>query len=322
MGDAAKRHDNHHPVVGPWHEVHFRVNLFTQDEWPYQETVSLDDFSLGEEQSPSIVTALAWSAPGLALHGRCVLAVSTSNLLVSLWEPRHKPFESSNWYRSCILNHALQHHVLSNGGQEVLLRRRARIKAVTWSRAPPKLNGCWKELHLLAVVNPTGVLYLLRLNRNQRRRSCEANVLLYLPTTFQLLAQGRRRKTPVEKQPGEDQKHARGVIRLQQLEDEIQRIQGTRTHLGYTLAWSDWHSNDMILQSVLVYKHAGFEIYHQIECSYPDITSRANGTRYGRLTLSQHGEISVQRSVADGPSMWLPKVGFKDMPRSRYTDIA
>ena len=308
MSDATKR-GNRPPNTGPWHQIHFRVNLFTQDEWPYQETASLDDCSLGEEQSTSIVTALAWSAPGLALHGRCVLAVSTSNHLVSLWEPQHKPTESSDWYRSCILNHALQLHVLSSGGEEAQARRRTRIRAVTWSREPPKLTNSWKALPFLAVVNPDGDLYLLRLNSDKRRKSYEATVLLQLPAADQLLVKERPRKTLVEKQPGEGQRHA-SISRKRSAKERTRR---QRAYPGYSVAWSDWHHNGLILQSVLVYKHAGFETYHQIACSPPDITSQANGTCYGRLTLSQGGEASVRRSAADGPSIWLPKVNVLGM---------
>ena len=314
MGDAAKLRENHHPVVGPWHEVHFRVNLFTQDEWPYQETASLDDFSLGEEQSTSIVTGLAWSTPGLALHGRCVLAVSTSNLLVSLWEPRHQPTESSNWYRSCVLNHALRRHISSNSDRKALARRLARIRAVTWSREPPKLNGRWKQLHIIAAVNQDGDLYFLRLNGTRGQKSREAAVLLDLPAKAPVLE--RRNETPEEKQPEVDQRKT-WKSRRSQAAKVIRKVRQARLHLGYTLAWSGWQDDNTFLRSYLVYKHAGIEIYYELACSNPEITDQRNGSCYGQLKLFQRGAPWVQQSVADGPSIWLPKVRFRDIRQSQ-----
>ena len=68
--------------------------------WPQDR----QDFSVGAEQSQSNVVGLAWSPPGLARHRRSVLAVLTSNLLLSLWEPVGA---NGQWVRVCVINQAL-----------------------------------------------------------------------------------------------------------------------------------------------------------------------------------------------------------------------
>lgn len=78
--------------------------MFTQDEWPEPILLGNDDFSIGEEQSFSIVTALAWSPAGLAKHRRPALAVLTSNHVLSLWASNSDMAISSSWERVLIVN--------------------------------------------------------------------------------------------------------------------------------------------------------------------------------------------------------------------------
>ncbi|KAJ6016150.1 hypothetical protein N7540_010741 [Penicillium herquei] len=88
-----------------WHITRIlRVNFFTFTEWPNVHPQNRDDFSVGVEQSSSNVIGLAWSPPGLARYRRSVLAVLTSNLILSLWEPVGA---NGEWVRVCIINHAL-----------------------------------------------------------------------------------------------------------------------------------------------------------------------------------------------------------------------
>ncbi|KAJ5730643.1 uncharacterized protein N7483_005151 [Penicillium malachiteum] len=88
-----------------WHITRIlRVNFFTFTEWPTVHPQNRDDFSVGVEQSPSNVIGLAWSPPGLARYRRSVLAILTSNLILSLWEPVGA---NGEWVRVCIINHAL-----------------------------------------------------------------------------------------------------------------------------------------------------------------------------------------------------------------------
>ena len=289
---------------GPWHHVRFRVNTFKESEWPYQEPASLKDLSLGEEQSTSIVTALAWSAPGLATHGRCVLAVSTSNLLVSLWESSTNPADPRSWQRSCILNHAIPEHWLKVHGEELLSIRQSRIRAVTWSCEPPKVNNSWKRLHLLALINQNGDLYVLRLNRTIVPRKCVAQVLWFLPA--------KEFTTPpkvhfdIKQQASNSKRRKKNAA--------IRKAQRKRVYLSYTLAWSEWcHHGSNILRSILIYRHAGLEVQQQVACSTPHVTRQGNGIRYGELQLVDDGRKSVQLTVADGPSLLLPMVRIQDI---------
>ena len=87
-----------------WARVHIRVNLFTWAEWPEQGPLETARFSIGEEQSPSTVVALAWSSPGLAKNKRPVLAVLTSNHLLSLWASNSDMKNPASWGRVFIIN--------------------------------------------------------------------------------------------------------------------------------------------------------------------------------------------------------------------------
>lgn len=59
--------------------------------------------SLGEEQSTCHITHLSWSPAGLARYRRPVLAVLTSNHVLSIWEPTSNPRLAANWSRALII---------------------------------------------------------------------------------------------------------------------------------------------------------------------------------------------------------------------------
>jgi hypothetical protein len=131
----------------PWHSLKIRTNQFAFREWPNQDPLSYKNFSLGEEQSNSKVTALAWSPEGLGKNRRCVLGVLTSNCVLSLWEAEFHPREAGSWKRTGIVNDALRKYfdgVLGGGDEmdpddlEELKRKKRRIRSFTWS---PKLRG-------------------------------------------------------------------------------------------------------------------------------------------------------------------------------------
>lgn len=163
--------------------------------WPRER----DAFSIGAEQSLSSVAGLAWSPPGLATHRRSLLAVLTSNLVLSLWEiEKEGSLETRKWARVAIINHALREHFASqkqkNDDTETsptsssqtskpwARYQKRRIRAFTW--LPPLNRGCQTDLdpfarspinspsrwghHLLAVVNDINNTIILRI---QRKRS-------------------------------------------------------------------------------------------------------------------------------------------------------
>ena len=65
---------------------------------------SMGDFSIGREQAPAEICAMAWSPAGLADGGRCALAILTSNSLLSIWGPMLDTSDSENWQRRWVAN--------------------------------------------------------------------------------------------------------------------------------------------------------------------------------------------------------------------------
>lgn len=130
--------------VPQWQHVPLQVPWFSNDELPVKDAAPLANYSVGEEISPSVPIAIAWSPSGLAKHRRCALAVLTSNLVLSIWSAEGKLREESSWNRRVLINQALNNyfsnsvtaqtsHVASNIEEQ--LRLRTRIRALTW--APP-----------------------------------------------------------------------------------------------------------------------------------------------------------------------------------------
>ncbi|KAE8152830.1 transcription factor IIIC subunit delta N-term-domain-containing protein [Aspergillus avenaceus] len=118
-----------------WTNTRFKANVFTNKEWATIWPQTRDNFSLGPEQSLSTVVGLAWSPPGLAKHRRCVLAVLTSNLLLSFWDIGPQ----GRWSRVAIVNHALGSYFSGEKGEEMKLRK-AGIRSFTWC-PPLKVPG-------------------------------------------------------------------------------------------------------------------------------------------------------------------------------------
>ena len=143
----------------PWVHVRITVSRFTFEEWPRQEQASFKDMSIGEEQARATVTALAWSPPGLAKHRRCVLAVLTSNLILSLWSSNSNPSDLKSWERIFVVN-----QVLPSGP-----RFQQRIRSMAWAptnpqhvdRQTPFSRKKW-GIPLIAIADDCNGLYILR----------------------------------------------------------------------------------------------------------------------------------------------------------------
>lgn len=135
-----------------WSTIAIRTDQFNQADWPEQDLATLCHLSVGEEQSESVVVGLSWSPPGLGIHRRSVLAVLTSNLVLSIWETDGS---QRGWQRTSILN---QHLPPYNSNDDLdnrtgRARHHLRIRAFAWSApllASP--NTRWGK-HLLAVVD-------------------------------------------------------------------------------------------------------------------------------------------------------------------------
>ena len=145
----------------PWTNLSIAISKFTYDEWPWQEPASFQEMSIGEEQTRATVTALAWSPPGLAKHGRSVLAVLTSNLKLSLWASNSEPTDLGSWERVSVVNKAL----LSGS------RHQQRIRSMAWAptnpqhvdRLTPSSGKKW-GIPLLAVADDSSGLYFLKVS--------------------------------------------------------------------------------------------------------------------------------------------------------------
>jgi Transcription factor IIIC subunit delta N-term len=162
-------------VIGlrQWHSTRIRTNLFTQREWPYQEPADSHTFSIGEEQSLSMVVGLAWSPPGIGPHRRSVLAVLTSNHVLSLWESNGTIEE---WSRVAVINQSLGDYFgwVDEPNQHVY-RQKRRIQAFAWSppyRIPEVGSGKnfaskWGMFYM-AVANDEEVMIMLRISKPKR----------------------------------------------------------------------------------------------------------------------------------------------------------
>ena len=114
----------------PWTQVRIKINEFTKDEWPWKPLASFKDMSIGEEQSNSHVTAVAWSPPGIALYRRPVLAVLTSNHLLSIWACESNPKESNCWKKVSVVNRSISNPPRGIDGPKVA---NFRISSMAWA---------------------------------------------------------------------------------------------------------------------------------------------------------------------------------------------
>lgn len=144
-----------------WTHVRITVSNFTAREWPWQEQASFKDMSIGEEQARVTVTTLAWSPPGLAKHRRSVLAVLTSNLILSFWASDSSPVDPDSWKRVAVVNDALSS----------ASRFEQRIRTMAWAptnpqhldRRTPFSRRKW-GIPLIAIADDSNGLYILKIS--------------------------------------------------------------------------------------------------------------------------------------------------------------
>lgn len=168
----------------PWAHVHFRVNTFSHDEWPVRPQASFANMSIGEEQGRVSVATLDWSPPGLVKHRRSILAVLTTNLILSLWVPGPDPRDSQGWKRICIVNKATIPQSISPNG---IIRSLGRIRSMAWvppngehaDQKSPFSTRKW-GIPLLAVADDNNALCILAI--------CSPFTSATLPWDVQVLA--------------------------------------------------------------------------------------------------------------------------------------
>ncbi|KAI1629257.1 transcription factor IIIC subunit delta N-term-domain-containing protein [Exophiala viscosa] len=150
------------PGQKQWHKFTLRVNQFEQAEWPYQELANIKHVSFGEEISDSTIVSLAWSPPGVGLHRRSVLAVLTSNLVLSIWETDGR---LGMWKRTCIVNQHLPAHVNRQDSSQA--RRQKRIRAFCWLPSVASAASPLWSPTFLVVADDTGTIFIFRVWKNK-----------------------------------------------------------------------------------------------------------------------------------------------------------
>ncbi|KAF3891466.1 hypothetical protein GTR04_4170 [Trichophyton interdigitale] len=165
-----------------WDISKLKTDAFKLDELPLLLPEPGTTFSIGEEQSMSHAISVAWSAPRLAAYGKCMLAVLTSNLALSLWQAVDG---ASKWNRALVVNHALRKYFKSLAGDNgPLLRRKQRIRAFSWNYfAPNELytpDYCHTSgINFLIVSNDTNDIVILRVIAPSYGQSASAVVLTH-----------------------------------------------------------------------------------------------------------------------------------------------
>ncbi|KIW93860.1 uncharacterized protein Z519_05175 [Cladophialophora bantiana CBS 173.52] len=131
-----------------WHTFALRVNQFDPSEWPFQDLATITQFSIGEELSESTVLSLSWSPSGLGIYRRSVLAILTSNLILSLWESNGR---LGTWQRTAVVNQFLP--IQSSDEDTSIPRRKRRVRAFHWLPALSLSTEPRWGLQLLAVAD-------------------------------------------------------------------------------------------------------------------------------------------------------------------------
>ncbi|KAJ4352989.1 hypothetical protein N0V95_003782 [Ascochyta clinopodiicola] len=275
--------------VPQWQHVPLQVPWFSNDELPVKDTAPLSNYSVGEEISPSVPTAIAWSPSGLAKHRRCALAVLTSNLVLSIWSAEGKLQAETSWNRRLLINDALTDyfskgvtaqtsHVASSAEEQIRLRNR--IRAFAWAPALPN------AFNTMGTQTSYGQEYLVVAN--------DDNQLLFLgvdsPTSTLGSSQGWKATvlTHMSLELDED-----CIFTDPLFFDDLMKQQRFISHV----AWSPWLMHDDCYHSVVVYatneKVSGRLVIH----SNDHVTLGAEVV---------YAEMSLRHS---GPISWCPKIG-------------
>ena len=275
---------------GPWVHVHLRVNLFTFEEWPPQEPASLEDLSIGEEQSVSTVTNLSWSEPGLAKHGRSVLTVLTSNLLLSLWESGSDPGEASSWRRISVINNVLREYFTTSVTSERAVKRMTPIRAAAWTHAsnPSRRE---KYCNILAVTNDHSDVVFLQIRkpydvRDPCTQKWQVEVLLYLGNQ----SKSRLQTEPTVELEGIAQPSSNHTD--QRKRPTSRRVAGSiQQGIDHDVTWSPWEDVEGIMQAMVTYRNNGWARHFLLHYKHEAM----------RLEILEQ----FDENFSDGPVVWI-----------------
>lgn len=124
----------------------------------------------------SVVIAIAWSPPGLARNRRSVLAVLTSNLVLSFWASNSDISMLTSWERVFVVNNGILESWERKGRlncgsnhTESIPRQVVRIRSIAWAPlmeqkmdyAEKKLSGASRLYFLAVTIDDNSVQFLL-----------------------------------------------------------------------------------------------------------------------------------------------------------------
>lgn len=320
----------------PWRQVQFRINTFTVDEWPIQEPDCFDHFSIGEEQSTSVVTTLAWSPPGLAMHKRSVLAVLTSNLVVSFWASVADPVVTASWQRVFVLNNAVktswERRCLSRSLPmpiENQLRQKLRVRSMSWA---PRIRQ-WPEkyqhsvetkwgMFLLAVANDDGEVVFLSISSpfTTDSTSWDSKIVKLLSLDERGLSGGGfaakdtivheslNRESIPEPQRHDSKSSGRSIGTRHNRPSLFSSAVRRRISIDH-LAWGPWKFN-ADAETILTFTRGGAVchcIFH-VSFPFPENTLFSSVPRF-RLEYMSHGN-SQSSDIADRTVVWHSHVSM------------
>ncbi|KAI9706103.1 MAG: hypothetical protein M1836_005509 [Candelina mexicana] len=245
-----------------WVIVRQQINKFTLDEIGILEPADSKTLSLGEEQSTSTVVSLIWSPPGLGKHRRSVLAVLTSNNVLSIWETY--PNETKKWNRSLIINNAIAKYFEglydlieeSEAQQYHVTRLRRRIRAFSWSlpchprTIPGSESPCdvW-GVPILAVTNDNNEIIFIQLKSP------------YYPLSFR----GKQWRADVLGHVQVTQNPTDGP-----LSNSLLAISSRPVRFVSHIAWSPWvRRSDGAEEAVLVYLLGARLLFRKVRVQLP-----------------------------------------------------
>lgn len=305
-------------------EVEFQINKFTTQEWPMQELEPLDDFSIGQEQSLSNVTQLSWSPAGYTKYLHPILAVLTSNCVLSLWASSSDPYDSATWERVLVVNNvihaSLQQQGLTSNSQS---RAKLRLRNMSWS--PPRyVNqdmstldgrtlsslGATKTLpHLyFAVINEADEALIIQGDNpyadsdtsGGRNNPTWAATILKSGTWGQIqgFSQEQEASQPTT-QPGIHSGFSAFGLSMQ------------RTRVLDNISWGPW--NESGNETLLTLRRAGRISHHVLHLADDTSSAEFLSPQQGEsLSIEEDSQVTILSPIY-GPATWFQKVFLPSM---------
>jgi hypothetical protein len=246
-----------------WIPVSLPTSLFSIEEFPMDDLSSMSAWSAGEEISESEIVALKWSPPGVAPYQRSALAVLTSNLILSIWDPSKKSLTKvSQWRRAFTVNSVLSdYYEKSNpstsrtpeGSRREQLRTFQRIRSFAWAPSLPDKAA----LNFIAVSNDTGDIVIVDIESRSGQKYMEYSTAI--AASFPIVASGQ-------------------VPDRVALNDTFEEIMSFRRFASH-LAWSPWLANGKGFISIIA-------------------VAAQSGVSFTKITMLQDGTLSLKRVSA------------------------